>query len=277
MRIKRVLWTLVVVFVVGLLFMSSCGWSLLRAIRSTSGPAITVSKETTFIEEPLDEEGKVDYVAALNAISSDGVTPENNAVVLFWQAFGPGRPSEQIPDRFFAMIGMERPLKDGRYLIAEEDYRPREPAAGDANAEMELAESDKETNSADECHKQLSHAAKFPWSRDERPVVAEFLDLNTVPLEIIIEGTRRPKYYAPLVATKDQRTILDIFLPTQQRCREPARFLIARAMLHLGEGKTDEAWQDLLACHRMARLVAQGPLHHGRSDRQLDRGAGPLR
>ena len=30
-------------------------------------------------------------------------------------------------------------------------------------------------------------------------------------------------------------------------------------MLRVGEGKVDEAWEDLLACHRLARLVGQGP------------------
>jgi hypothetical protein len=35
--------------------------------------------------------------------------------------------------------------------------------------------------------------------------------------------------------------------------------LTARAMLRADEGKVDEAWEDLLACHRLARLVGQGP------------------
>ncbi|MGO8690631.1 MAG: hypothetical protein ACLQLG_13495, partial [Thermoguttaceae bacterium] len=43
------------------------------------------------------------------------------------------------------------------------------------------------------------------------------------------------------------------------RTRDAARLLVARAMLRLHEGKTDEAWQDLLACHRLARLMARGP------------------
>jgi hypothetical protein len=30
-------------------------------------------------------------------------------------------------------------------------------------------------------------------------------------------------------------------------------------MLRLNEGKVDKAWEDLLACHRLARLVGQGP------------------
>src|SRR5262249_13364105 len=31
-----------------------------------------------------------------------------------------------------------------------------------------------------------------------------------------------------------------------------------RAMLRVNEGKVDEAWQDLLACHRLGRQVASG-------------------
>jgi hypothetical protein len=34
--------------------------------------------------------------------------------------------------------------------------------------------------------------------------------------------------------------------------------LTARAMLRVGQGKYEDAWQDLLACHRLGRLVAQG-------------------
>jgi hypothetical protein len=43
-----------------------------------------------------------------------------------------------------------------------------------------------------------------------------------------------------------------------QYCRAFAQALTARAMLHVGEGKPEDAWQDLLACHRLGRLVARG-------------------
>ena len=51
---------------------------------------ITISKETTYITEPLRKDGYVDYVAALNERFRAGVTPENNAAVPFWKAMGPG-------------------------------------------------------------------------------------------------------------------------------------------------------------------------------------------
>ena len=51
----------------------------------------TISKETTYITEPLRKDGYPDYVAAMNQRLSQGVTPENNAAVPFWKAMGPGR------------------------------------------------------------------------------------------------------------------------------------------------------------------------------------------
>ena len=38
-------------------------------------------------------------------------------------------------------------------------------------------------------------------------------------------------------------------------CRQLAAALTARATLRIGEGKADDAWTDLLTCHRLARLM----------------------
>ena len=48
-------------------------------------------------------------------------------------------------------------------------------------------------------------------------------------------------------------------MPAVQQYRNVASALVARAMLRLNDGKADTAWSDLLACHRLARLVGQGP------------------
>ncbi|MCP3692794.1 MAG: hypothetical protein GY917_11410, partial [Planctomycetaceae bacterium] len=39
---------------------------------------ITISRETTRITQPLDDDGYVDYLQALNDQATEGVTPENN-------------------------------------------------------------------------------------------------------------------------------------------------------------------------------------------------------
>jgi hypothetical protein len=47
-------------------------------------------------------------------------------------------------------------------------------------------------------------------------------------------------------------------LPNVQKCRAIGAALVTRAMLNLGEGKTEAAWNDLMAAHRLGRLIARG-------------------
>src|SRR5262249_23084510 len=93
------------------------------------------------------------------------------------------------------------------------------------------------------------------------PRIAAWLKLNEKPLAIVIEATKRPEYYNPLVATKtekDRGMLIGALLPNVQRCRELVAALTARAMLLVEEGKPEEAWQNLLAAHRLGRLVTRG-------------------
>jgi hypothetical protein len=52
--------------------------------------------------------------------------------------------------------------------------------------------------------------------------------------------------------------LLGALLPAIQKCRELSSALAARAMLRAGSGDANAAWQDLLACHRLGRLVGRG-------------------
>jgi hypothetical protein len=55
-----------------------------------------------------------------------------------------------------------------------------------------------------------------------------------------------------------------VLLPDVQSSRSAARALTARAMLAAGEGRFEDARRDLLASHRLARLVGQNPFLIGR-------------
>ena len=86
--------------------------------RKTSTRAtITISKETTFFTRPLTKDGYVDYRAALNAHSSKGVTPENNAMVEMLRAIGPNPEGAELPDEFFKRLGIKRLPKEGKYFV----------------------------------------------------------------------------------------------------------------------------------------------------------------
>ena len=74
---------------------------------------------------PLAEDGLVDYYAALNRELSRGVTPENNAAVLLWQAFGPRSEGAEQPPRFFEMLGVDRPPDEGDYFVSFDEFVER--------------------------------------------------------------------------------------------------------------------------------------------------------
>jgi hypothetical protein len=220
----------------------------LPAAEDKPAPKLPIGKETTYVTGPLDKEGYIDYEAALNRRLGKGVSPEKNANVLLWKAFGP-RPEggEGMPPAFFKLLGIEEPPTKGDYFI---------PLGRYATHHLKLEPAESET-----LYDQQSRAIQRPWSAKDYPHIAGWLKANDKPLALVIEASKRPQYFNPLVSRrneKEPRNLLGVLMPGVQACRECANALAARALLRAGEGKLDEAWQDLLACHRLGRLVARG-------------------
>ena len=105
---------------------------------------------------------------------------------------------------------------------------------------------------------ELYAAASQPWSPASLPLMAEWLQAMDQPLAVIVESTKRPRRFDPLLSGSNPPLLLDASMPMVQSHRDAAKSLAARAMLHLQAGNIPEAWQDLLACHRLSRLTGQG-------------------
>jgi hypothetical protein len=209
-------------------------------------PKIDISKETTYVTGPLDKYGYIDYEAALNDRLGKDIAPENNANVLLWRALGPKPDGKHMPAEFFKRLRMDEPSADGSYFI-DLDTLAKDRLKVPINEIMLL-------------WRERLEASKQPWTEKEHPRIAEWLKINDKPLAIAMEATNRSDYFNPLVCErkdKEPSLLIGALIPGVQKCRELAAALTARAMFHLAEGKTDEAWHDLLACHRLARLVSR--------------------
>ena len=137
--------------------------------------AVTVSKDTTYITEPLRKDGSVNYIAALNERTRQGVTLENNASVLFWQAVGPGEIWEEIRDQYFQMLGIPILPEKGDYFVDIEEYLAhRKDSEKSGNAKSEEAQVD--------VYEILDPAMKRPWSKKEFPLLAQWVEANEKPL-----------------------------------------------------------------------------------------------
>jgi hypothetical protein len=205
-------------------------------------PNFTIGKETTYVTGPVDKDGYIDYAAALNERLGKGVTPETNANVLIWQAIGPTPDgSKRRPAKFFKLMGIDEPAEQGEYFVDFKKFVRERLKIEDAESAKKLDE-------------QLSETARHEWSVNDYPQIAEWLKANEKPLALVIEASKRSGYFSPATGS----SILGSSDPAQHRCRELARALASRALVKVSEGKSDAAWQDLLACHRLARLVGRG-------------------
>lgn len=208
----------------------------------------TVSPQTTYVTGPFDEDGYIDYITALNERLGEGITPEKNANVLICQALGPQPEGSILPAEYFQWLGIDPLPEKGESLVSWRSYLAMTSKEGD----------DERNNTKADI---LSDAAGRLWAAKEEPALADWLQQNAKPLALVVEATRRPAYYNPLVsATAAGSTpgLVGALVPTVPRCRELASALLCRAMLRTAQGKVDEAWQDLLACHRLGRLVSRG-------------------
>ena len=214
-------------------------------------PSFTVGRDTTYIDGPLDKDGYPDYEVALNERLRDGVTPDNNANVLLFKALGPHPDGSEIPDEFFKWMKVAAPPEKGDYFVS----------AGRHVGEKVKGEQDERRKKVDDVYDLLDKVTKRPWLAKEYPDVAEWLNRNEKPLALAIEASKRPRYYYPLVAAKvggKSSSLITALIPGVQVTRELGTALSARAMLRVAEKRFDDTWQDLLACHRLARLCGNG-------------------
>ena len=132
-----------------------------------------------------DSVGRVaDYAAAINERCGNGVTAENNAAIPFWQAVGPKDIPKEKREPFFRLLGIPPLPEEGHYLVQLYEYLEHvkdSPASG----------SPEWMKWSDDIYDQSKLAQSRPWSRKEYPVLADWLDCNEKPLEMILRS-RRP-------------------------------------------------------------------------------------
>jgi hypothetical protein len=107
--------------------------------RQSLGQAIPVqlSKETTFITEPLAVDGLPNFALAIMEREKEGVTPENNGARLFWIAMGPEISGAKLDEEQFNLrhgiddhgTDFSAPIVDGEWVAPSEHIAADEDAS----------------------------------------------------------------------------------------------------------------------------------------------------
>lgn len=249
---------------------------------------ITISKETTFLDGPVNPDGTINYVAAVNQRMAKGVTKDNNAAIPMLNAFGPASLNEKTAIATCKALGVEMPPEKGDYFIRLSDYvnslpadRQPKPTVLTDDQKSELEKFLKERQACQRAKKEepdgldiridrlsaktpvdiagleLRDAFRNLWQDKNHPVIDGWLKANDKALAAVVEATTRPRYYFPCLCATEPQTTLKIILPPLAHVREAAKALAARAMRRLSANDITGAEADLMACHRLARLIDQ--------------------
>ncbi len=247
-------------------------------------PKIIISPQTTHITAPLRANGMPDYAQWLLENQRKGVTPENNAAVLMWQALWPidmdmeeqhyelicdelgidpvPSKKDSLQDvyemanfrRLAVWLHEQRRLSvDGRAPTAEAIATLSDWEGSPWGLEGEAGEL------LDIIDPIVEDALSRPWPSEGIPPLADWARENQRPLDLLVAASRRPHYYSPspqILDGTDEGLIG--MLPSLGSVREAARALSLRAMWHLREGRPEEAWEDLFALYRLTRHVGSG-------------------
>lgn len=228
---------------------------LLRA-----GPSIQVSPATTFITQPLTEDGLPDYEAFLLQEGFNQMGLEDNAAVLLWQACWPGELSGDEAKPVLDALGIESisaPESTLKPILSGDSKEMVSQWLQDQNLKLQDTPVDLESDTVEA----LIHSAMSrPWNREELPPLAAWVDQNERALDLVVAASKRPKFFSPSPSwlNNEYDMMISTLLPLTASVRSASRGLCVRAMIHLGEGRTAEAIEDATACLRLASLTCQG-------------------
>ena len=232
---RRRIWRLTIYVTCVLLVLLALDLILANARRT-----IHPGYETTRIIAPLQDNGAIDYLAAVEQYFGRGITPENNAAPLLLQAFGrTALPSTQLPDGITARLGMAHLPEQGDYFIPLQTYAKSHAGTPKLDA-VDLTRPE-------------------TWPSTDTPFTASWLKANEKPLATIELATRRPRYFIPFDGGNRPQLMLSVLLPHVHLFTDAGLALLVRARLRLTTRDPQGCLSDLLATHRLARLLNQAP------------------
>lgn len=216
-----------------------------EAAPAEATPAAAEPADTADADLPRHEDGTINYYQIVVDRYSTGVTPENNGAVPLVRAVGPKMFDEEVREEALAQLGLSGLSEDGPYLERLSDYYERTVPLDQQEDYDDIAV--------------LDEITRRPWSAEDYPIAAGWLEDNEGPLALIAEATGRSHFYLPKISPNDPPTLISAFLPELTWARHVALALTARAMLKLDSGDVEGAWRDVLAVRRLARQFADGP------------------
>ena len=185
---------------------------------------IIVSPETTVITEPLRADGLPDYGRYFYELGHEGVTPQNNGAVQFWQAMWPGDLSREDWLPMCEALGMETVPEEGSGLETPYTAEMRRQIAiwlteryqrtheGETAAELlsDVSQRSIEGSLAEEV---IDEAMDRPWKSEQVPALGEWVERNQKQLDLLVSASKKDRYWSPSpsLLSKDYEGLISVY------------------------------------------------------------------
>ena len=226
-------------------------------------PKIIVSKETTYLTEPLDEQGQVDYRRAmLERMRKKKVPSEENGAVLFWETVGLDSIEKEHREAFCQELGIELSnpsemlqMVDSPEVIQSLTAWVLEQQGHEASEAARRA-LDPEIKAAYLAQDLIARwDATITWAMEPPAPLLEWDQRNSKQLDRIVEATLRPTWYElPPGFCSAPTGKVDEWLRPLGPYRSAAVSLAVRARIRIEQGDYAAAQADIVAIHRLTRL-----------------------
>ena len=225
---------------------------------------ITISHETTFITKPLLADGLPDYVAVINKLGGSGMQPKNNAFIPIFDILSANGKA--------LGFGWKKEMK----LLGSNRYEDREPPLEsiaeffrehlppklqiEANAEKLFPDCKYAWDNPDTATAfawtELDQGGRGPWHRAVCPLLFRYIASNQAALDRIGKLVKLPGYFQPLYPRNPEFPLFGS-PDLSARLDNLAQVLLARANLRLAHSDVAGCEADLMAIHRLSRLLMQ--------------------
>ncbi len=162
-----------------------------------AGPSIVLSRETTFITEPLKADGLPDYEKYALTLYRGDVRTDNNAAVLLWQAMWPGELDPADYAAFCRELGLPSVPSGTSRLIPPNGGPLEKQLIGWLQANVDSSATIENLGAL------LSNVCARSWKAEQIAALSDWVDENRSAMDMIVTATQRSQFYSPSKSGED--------------------------------------------------------------------------